>query len=137
MYSQCFWNHLKIWKPGPEVVNTQARTSSSIWCQQAKYSRLWPNFASSNGHMPLMWPVLMEVVSKHSALIRCCTPQSSNNWLTAVAWASPVQEINFCTPRIWFVSNPDTITGKQSTNSFPVRSFKCFPSQWTVSGILG
>lgn len=42
------------------------------------------NFASSNGHAPLIIPVLVAVVSKHKALTRCFRPQCSNSWSTTV-----------------------------------------------------
>src|SRR6218665_347432 len=105
-----------------------------VWCRQARYRRSLSNFCSKRMQAPARCPVFDDVVSKHMALTRSATLQSCNRVYTSAAVFSPVPLVSFGMPSSLFTPLPDTRTGSRSTCSFPVRSCKSFPSQWTTSG---
>src|SRR6218665_1674448 len=107
-------------------------TSSMMWCRQVRYRRSLSDFCSKRMQAPARCSVFDDVVSKHMALTRSATLQSCNRVYTAAAVFSPL--VSFGTPSSLFTPRPNTRTGSWSTCSFPVRSCKSFPSQWTTSG---
>ena len=112
-------------------------TSHSRMCWGlAKYRRSFSRFCSSSTQHPFLWPVLVDVVSKHMAQRRLKMPQSWRTLAAAVAWSSPVPGGNLGTPRSCSTPVPETTTGSLSTTSFPVTSHSILPFQWT-SGTVG
>ena len=92
---------------------------SRMWWRHAKYRRSFSSFCSSSTQLPFLWPVLVDVVSKHMVQTWLTMPQSWRTLATAVAWPSMVPDVNLGTP---ITSAPETATGSLSTTSFPVRS---------------
>src|SRR6218665_1700631 len=82
---------------------------------------------SINVQAPFFLPVLLDVVSKLSALIQFLTPHSDNTSIitTTIAW--PVPDGNLGTERSCSVPDPEIIIESRSTLSSPVRSFMSFP----------
>src|SRR6218665_1350529 len=134
MESQPVWKLLKSGTAGHPItaLNAAASISSMMWCRQARYRRPLSNFCSKRMQAPARCPVFDDVVSKHMALTRSATLQSCNRVYTSAAVFSPVPLVSFGMPSSLFTPLPDTRTGSRSTCSFPVRSCKSFPSQWTT-----
>src|SRR6218665_3449870 len=83
--------------------------------------------AMTNTQAPFFLPVLLDVVSKLSALLRFWTPHSENTLIITSAIAWPVPDGNLGTEKSCLVSDPEIIIGSRSTFSSPVRSFMSFP----------
>ena len=68
----------------------QAGTNSIMWCRNARCKSFFPSFCSSRTQATFLFPVLLEVVSKHMEAMRSTRHQFPIKRATTEIWASPV-----------------------------------------------
>jgi len=82
--------------------------------------------------------VFDDVVSQHHAYTCSVIHQSSSVWYTALAWWSPVEVFNVCTPNGCLRPLKEATTGNLFTFVLPVNAGRSFPSQCitTISSLV-